>query len=366
METPVVAYISGHGLGHAARCAEVLRSLRVLRPDLGIRVRSTAAPWFLRERLPADIVIDAVPTDVGVLQPDSFGADPRGSLEAYARLIECWDVRVAEEAAELERFGARVVLADIPPLGIAAGRAAHCRTTAMGNFGWDWIYQPYLQDLPQFDTVVAHITAIYELTDELFRLPLAEPMLAFPHRLDVPLIARRSERDPRETRQVLGIRGSQRLVLLSFGGFGAGEIGRTLDPADDIRFVGGEWERAAFPPSPLSYTDVVAAADAVVTKPGFSLFAECLAHGTPIIFVPRARFAEADLLVEELARLRWPRAELRRESLVSGEWVREVRSLLDTLSRAEPQSATGAELVARRLLEACQLPAGLDGSDKGD
>ena len=40
------------------------------------------------------------------------------------------------------------MLADISPLGIAAGHAAGLPTVLVENFTWDWIYQAYVESVP--------------------------------------------------------------------------------------------------------------------------------------------------------------------------------------------------------------------------
>ncbi|MEQ8766564.1 MAG: hypothetical protein RL885_21805 [Planctomycetota bacterium] len=349
----VVAYVSGHGLGHAARSAEVLRALRERDPARPIQVRSAAAPWFLEERLPPDIEVIPVTTDIGVLQPDSFGSDPLGSLKRYADLIARWPERLQEEVAALRAADAGVVFADIPPLGIAAGHAAGLPTFAMGNFGWDWIYRPFLERFAGFEAVGASIADTYALTGRLFRLPLAEPMSAFPRQTDIPLVARVSLRNRDETRRLLGLQPGQRLVLLSFGGFGAGTIGADrLREDPELIFASADLWPGPFPPHGLSYTDVVAASDAVLTKPGFSMLAECLANGTPILAVPREGFIEAPMLIEELRARDWPLEIVPRERLVSGHFVEDVREALERFERPEPVPTGGAEIVAEALLTA--------------
>ena len=48
------------------------------------------------------------------------------------------------------------------------------------------------------------------------------------------------------------------------------------------------------------YEDLVAAADVVVTKPGFGIIAECIAARTPMLYTSRGDFREYDLLVREM------------------------------------------------------------------
>ena len=72
------------------------------------------------------------------------------------------------EAAALAREDASLVIADAPPLGIAAGKAAGRPTVLLGNFTWDWIYAAY----PGGAAVAEAIGRIYASADLAVRLPL--------------------------------------------------------------------------------------------------------------------------------------------------------------------------------------------------
>ena len=54
----------------------------------------------------------------------------------------------------------------------------------------------------------------------------------------------------------------------------------------------------------LRYEDLVRAADVVVTKPGYGIIAECLANDAAILYTDRGHFAEYDVLVEAMPRVR--------------------------------------------------------------
>ena len=53
----------------------------------------------------------------------------------------------------------------------------------------------------------------------------------------------------------------------------------------------------------LRYEDLVATAEAVVTKPGYGIVSECVANGTPLLYTSRGRFIEYDMFVTEMPRV---------------------------------------------------------------
>src|SRR5690242_7655185 len=64
----ILAYISGHGFGHAARTGLVLSELHRLAPEARIVVRSTTPDWMF----PPTAECAPLQVDVGVVQIDSL------------------------------------------------------------------------------------------------------------------------------------------------------------------------------------------------------------------------------------------------------------------------------------------------------
>src|SRR5262249_34267635 len=148
-----------------------------------------------------------------------------------------------------------------------------------------------------------------------------EPMRAVVH--DIPLIARRSTRHPLQTREILGISADRPLVLASFGMYGAALPWDEL--AKSTAFTVLTVDRAI--PHNLTYQDLVAAADVVVTKPGYGIVSECVANQTALLYTSRGRFVEYDVFVAEMPRvLRC--GYIAHEDLMAGRWADAIAALL--------------------------------------
>ena len=89
-----------------------------------------------------------------------------------------------------------IIVGDIPPLASEIRDEAGIPTLAIGNFSWDFIYEPYIRQYSQFAYFVDEIRASYGKTDLLLRLPLHHEMEAFPKQHDIPLVMREREADP--------------------------------------------------------------------------------------------------------------------------------------------------------------------------
>jgi L-arabinokinase len=184
---------------------------------------------------------------------------------------------------------------------------------AVSNFSWDWIYAPYIARSPEFGWLSDWLREAYGQTDLLLRLPFAGDLSAFRTIEDLPLVSRPPSRSRAEVRAQLGLADRARLVLLSFGGLGL----ERFDPAplaalEGYTFVASPLELGAaprrapnlvlLPTEQDNYADLVAAADLVVSKPGFGIVANCLALRVPLLYTERGEFPEFAVLVEGLRR----------------------------------------------------------------
>ncbi len=376
----VVFYVSGHGFGHASRQIELINALLAGRPALPIVVRTAAPRWMF------DLTIRSAPgspaprhepleTDTGVIQIDSLHLDEAATVRAARAFMRTFDARVHAEASWLRREGAALVVADIPALAVAAGRAAGIPVVAVGNFTWDWIYAAY----PGTTDLVAAIGDAYSGAELALRLPMHGGFERFPAIVDLPFVARRSARSPRDTRAALGTQAGERLVLVSFGGYGldgldlatlsrlegytvlttgtgptreglhaapaSGRRPLVKDSRGSLRVV----DEAAMYQAGLRYEDLVAAVDVVVTKPGYGIIAECLANDTALLYTPRGHFVEYDVLVAEMPRF-LRTAAIDHGDLFAGSW----RGYLDALVAQPPPperpAVNGAEVAATMLL----------------
>ena len=99
--------------------------------------------------------------------------------------------------------------------------------------------------------------------------------------------------------------------------------------------------------SPVHHPDLVAAADLVVGKLGYSTVAEAVAAGTRMLYVPRPGFRESAVL-ETYVQARLPAEAIRFEELESGRWVDRVPTLF-ARARPLPRLANGAEIAAEAI-----------------
>jgi UDP:flavonoid glycosyltransferase YjiC (YdhE family) len=349
-------YISGHGFGHAARDIEVIHALTARRSDLQVIVRTSVTPALFTAIAGERVELQPLETDSGLTQIDSLHIDEEDSARQAARFYATFDRRVDDEAAALRAAAIDLVVGDVPPLAFAAAARARIPSLAVANFTWDWIYSVY----PAFDRIAPEvqptIRAAYAQTTRALRLPLHggfEPMAAVT--VDIPLIARRSTRDRAETRRAAGVAdGDTRPVVLpSFGAYGAAL------PLDALRRSGRLTVLdPSHVPDGFRYQDLVAAADVVVSKPGYGIVSECVANDTPLLYTSRGRFIEYDVFVEGMPRILRCRY-ISQEDLLAGRWADDVDALLAQPAPPERARLDGAAIAVEHAL--AMLTPGADG-----
>ena len=355
----LAVYVSGHGYGHSTRTAEVLKQIRARDPRLRIVVVASTPARLFHQAAGADLLVRAERVDVGLVQRGALVIDVEGTLAAWEDFQRDREARVAREAAWLRESGARLVLADIPPLAFAAAAAAGVPAVGLSNFSWDWIYRHLARDAPGLARAADAAARDYASAALLLELPFAGDLAAFARREPIPLVARRASLTREEGRRRLGL-GSAPAVLVSFGGLGMEDVDLSvLAPLRDVQFLTEPTGRPAPPnvrviaPEELAalgmgYVDLVASADVVVTKPGYGIVSEAISARTRMVYTERGDFPEYPILVKGMSR--WlPAVHVSNEQLRAGD-LRDALERVLALPMPEPPDLRGADVAAERLL----------------
>jgi L-arabinokinase len=355
-------YITPHGFGHAIRSIEVIRHLLVLAPALEIVIVSTIPEFLVDQSLGDSVSIRRKQLDIGLVQRDSIQFDLRATLDQLQSLHDHRDALVADEIHFLNAQEIQAVVCDIPFLPFAAASQASIPAIGMGNFTWDWIYQAYASVDSRWTPLVDWIRESYHKCHLLLQLPMHGDCSVCPNIQDVPLVARRAKRKREETLEILGLRLDQKVYLISFGWLDLGETAqKRLEEITDAVFLFKHPLSFHFrngiclDEHPLSYEDVVAAVDGVITKPGYGIVSDCLAHGTPVIYTDRGFFPEYDILVQEMAK-QLSTVYLSSPDFYAGRWQAAIQAL-EKLPRVTPAlPCNGAEVCAETILRYLNWP----------
>ena len=367
----VFFYISGHGFGHAVRQITIINALGNLVPGLRVLVRTTAPAWLFERTLRHSIELLPGETDTGVVQIDSLRLDERETIIRARAFQQGFPALIAQEAALLRNHDAVLVVADAPPLACAAADAAGIPAFVCANFTWDWIYREY-HEQPGVTELVAAIGEHYARASAAWRMPVHGGFETIADIVDIPLVARRGRAagDRPSIRARFGLPRERPLALVSFGGYGLRQL--PLDRLDCLRDWGvvisspGE-EPPALPAgvhnvredamydAGLRYEDLVGAVDVVITKPGYGILSDCVANGAAMLYTPRGRFPESEVMVREMPRLLRCR-RLEPDAFTDGRWSEGLHAVAALPQPPEPPRVDGAEVVAAMIASRVSAP----------
>jgi hypothetical protein len=154
-----------------------------------------------------------------------------------------------------------------------------------------------------------------------------------------------------------GCRPDRKWILLSFTTLDWDEATlRRVEQLTDYEFFTVrplDWNRTnihAVDRERIPFSDVLASADAVITKPGFGILSECVVNRKPIIYADRADFIEYPVLVEAIEKY-CKNVHIPSEQLYRGELEPSLRAIDTRPEPTETLSAGGAEIAANAMAE---------------
>lgn len=379
MAGAIVFYVSGHGFGHASRTIEVINAVLASRPETRIGLRTAAPRWIFDLTVKGKIAFSTLECDTGVVQVDALTLDEADTIRRAWAFHGDLVTRAASETRILRELGAGLIVGDIPPLAFAVSAASGIPSIALGNFTWDWIYADYPR-VRLAPSLLPAIRGAYAKGSMALRLPMSGGFEPFSNIKDIPMIARHATRTRQEVCKLLKLPADKPIVLMSFGGYGLPgldtdvlskfkkytviaatnlQVGRTRKDAALVTRKGSfvRVNEEAMYNIGVRYEDLVGAADAVVTKPGFGIISECIANDTAMLYTSRGHFPEYDVLVEGMPKyLRT--AFIGHDDLFAGKWETPLNKLLAQRKAKNQQKpdTNGAEVAAELLLKALDKP----------
>lgn len=356
-EEKIAFFVSSHGFGHAARAVALMETLLELRPAVQFHIYTEVPRWFFEDTLPRSVFsYHRVATDVGLIQSGPYREDITKTLEALKRLYPLSRSRIAALVRSLHKNGVEVVISDISPVGLGAAHNAGALSILVDNFTWDWIYRGYHREEPRVEEFTGYLKTLLRTADFRFR---TEPICgrAIGDGVFNP-VSRRSRVPRNVTRSRLGIPSQARMVLVSFGGI---KPDRMLERVvrDSVRGRDVWYVLAGFSSrcercgnmvilphrNRFYHPDLVAAADVVVGKLGYSTVAEASVSGTGLVYVDRPRFRETAVL-SRFVRKHLSVRKLSQEAMERGDWIFAVKEVLRE-GRTQPLKNGNRDLCSR-------------------
>ncbi|KAJ3298142.1 hypothetical protein HK104_011135 [Borealophlyctis nickersoniae] len=376
----IAFYVTGHGFGHSTRATVIITKLLTLGHSVHI---ITSAPRFIFASLfnayPSTCFFRSISTlDPGVVQKDPVTVDADETMERLRSFLEgAGDVMRGEE--EWMRGKVDVVCLDAAFLPAVVAKSLGIPSLVISNFTFDAIFEGIART-PKEKALARQCRDMYAASQCLVRLPgyihfpafedcpalLSSPLTppSPSHTrsvIDVPLVVRRHLCPRDQVRSDLNIPLTSPCALITFGGFelvGPGKAWTSdLLPEGWYGIIAGPYgegeaqSRLRWIPAEQHYMpDLINAVDVVVGKCGYGTCSEVVAHGVPLVYVPRPKFVEEQGLISNLMEPYGWAVEMPQREFYEGRW----KGFILEAARKKKEGRRGEEV--RRI--------GLDGDVK--
>lgn len=349
-------FISPHGFGHAARASAVMCAVHELDPTLHFEIFTTVPFWFFEDSLAGPFTYHGILTDIGLIQETPLHADLAGTVEQLDRFLPFKKKWICKLAQEIDRLNCGLVVCDIAPMGIAAAQEAGVPSLLVENFTWDWVYDEYKGAHDGLRRHADYLGGLFSQADYHVQTePVCSPKTVD---LTVPPVSRRARSTGKDVRGRLSIPDGVRMVLITMGGVPEdyGDMKGLSLPKDVYAVIPGAGRFFEVHSNLITlphrsrffHPDLVAAADAVVGKVGYSTLAEVYHGGVPFGFIKRRNFRESDILSayieDHMSGLAVDEGTFR-----TGEWISSVFALLEMPRIRRMGYPNGAAQVAQFL-----------------
>jgi hypothetical protein len=287
--------------------------------------------------------------------------DLAASERRYREFHAGWPQRVTAEADWLRQHGIDALLSNVAYLPLAGAAEAGIPAASLCSLNWADLFAHYFGGEPWAAEIHAQMLAAYNAGLGFLRVTPGLPMADMSSRHEIAPIAHIGRRDRAGVARLLDLKESERWILLGMGG-----MEFPLPIQDWPRIPGLNWlvpgelkigrdDARSFDVPVLSFTDMLASVDAVITKPGYGTFVEAACGGVPILYLERDDWPETPHFAAWLA-LHARAQVLTRAQLLSGNFIDVLQALWQAPAPALPL-ANGADEAAHWLVRAFGLRA---------
>jgi len=326
--------VTGHGYGHFAQTAHVLNALNEVSPNITITLRTALPNELVKSLLNNPVEHIQRSNDFGMYMTSALDVDKPQSAKAYQALHQHWDVEVVSEAELLQALAPDLVVSNVSYLTLAAAKTIDLPSIAFCSLNWAEIYRGYFHHRPEAHAIYQQMLTAYNSALVFFQ---PEPSMYMPgldnlHTVGALAMIGTNQRAKLIEQQKLGA--DCRFVLVSLGGVATKIPVEQWPQFPDIVWV-ITWQQDVSRPDivahtqfDISFTDLIASCDAIITKPGYGTVVEAVCNQIPILYVARQDWPEEPYLIEWLAQ--WGRSQqITYQQLQSGGFYEELHGLFD-------------------------------------
>lgn len=342
MKRRLLVAISAHGYGHAAQTSCVVNALRQELPDLELILCTSLPKDYLASRFQGSFEHRPLDHDIGMRMASALEVRVDESAAGYARFHEEWEARIESTRATLTALRPDLVLANVPYAVLAAAHRVGLPAVGLCSLNWADIYHHYCGAYPNSATIHAQILAAYRQADRFLRATPGMPMTDLPNTRAIGPLARLGQNRRTELQRHLGLNAGDRIVLVGLGGID------TRLPIEQWPVIPGMYwlvpqawrarrsDTFSAETCGMSFLDLLASSDALLTKPGYGSFTEAACNGVPVLYVERPDWPEEPYLVQWLTG-HGACARITPHDLTQGTLEAPLMTLLDATRPARPQ-----------------------------
>jgi L-arabinokinase len=372
MKKCLVAFISDHGFGHAARSCTILKKL--LAQNIEIAIVSGVPKWFFEDKfigLPKQWDLLNENIDVGLFQKNALESDLAQTAKELTSFWEKTDQKINRIMAFLKEKQPTLAYLDIPALGVMIADQLKIPTIALGNFSWDWIYQDLIThyattlsppDRQTLNRAIKKHRILYAKVNTLLQLPYPGDFQAFKnakHR-HINWIGEHYQSSQNNTLTKLNLQQDKKYILMSFGGHDLPHLALDHWPKESefapLMITNQKNAPKAYTRTNqelsekgITYSDVIKAASVILSKPGYGIVTDCIFNQIPMIHLPRGRFAEYPTLLKALDE-NLNHHYLSNESLTPQNLIACAKQLLDAPAKPIKIPLNGTEQAVEEIL----------------
>ena len=248
--------------------------------------------------------------DVGCIQKNFIHIDCKKTLQQLDLFYKDQSGRLSDETRWLEENKIDLVLSDVPSYPLKAAKALAIPRLVMSNFTWHDIYSAF-PEANEWKKVLDILQNEYS-TATLQILPqchIQSNVIANQETVGFIGLKGKNIRKDLERLHPDRIEGKT-LIYIYFGQFDSSSIQwENLENMTDCAFITLDALAFASPPKNVivlgetfHHPDLIASADVVCTKAGYSTLATAFIHGKPVISCDREGFCEVEAMKDFMTR----------------------------------------------------------------
>jgi len=296
----IAYYISDYGYGHAARSVAIIRQLLKMEESVRVVICHSFAIEFLRESLKGEnrVAFRKIKTDIGyVLQKGSIEPDIEKLTIEYEKYLKKWSFLIEQERNFLKTNQIDLVISDISAFPFEAAYALGIPSLGISNFTWYTAYQGLIPEL-----LLEPLKKAYEKMTFFFSLAGSkEPDWGMKGSKQFSFFARKVDDNEVNTiRKLVNPTGEKYVVFFGLGMKIDIEQLEHLPIWESLNCIfivssNVQVKRGnvfAIPKDYIESQHYIAAADLVISKPGWGIVSEAVCAQKPLLILDRQTMKE--------------------------------------------------------------------------